>query len=724
MTISNRVIHLAEERALFRFRVTMRSVLRAAGAAAQTRVGTAQSADEEQELRAAHRFILHEGVAFQQQVDAAYRDLLTRALGTMYTDLRVPLDRLSADDLSLVDDDTVNRQIRIDHAVRRLRDADNEQLQRLNLIIGRMHGKNDAKERENPFRPYLMARALHQVLNGMVVDRNVLQRLFDLLSEALAGQLSDFYQSIREVFESNGIHAQLLAEKSPYYGGALPERVALALSSHVIPDLQRALDVADAAATPQGIQGFVNGIFHAEDGPANPLQAGSQALLARLNGFQQQAAHGGLFALNERIGPDEATKLERVAIDVVAVLFDLILADEQIADRFRTQIARLQIPFLKAAMLMPAMLQQAQHPARQLVNRMGSAAVGIDPASAPGAQLEREITRIVTRILAEFSNDLGMFAACLAEFEKFLAQDWYRTDPEAQPSVVALEEAEDEDGERQPVLPAWLDDFSLDPRVLDFIATTWVRVLERERALPPDRTRGSPAGGFHSVLPDLVWSVQGKQNAQERGELVRMLPGLVKRIEAGLALLSLTPDETRRALDQLVAVHTQVLRGAVAPPRHAAAALPELRARFERQKTDDDAAYAEPLESGRLQAALAKRGVSVDLDMARDTASFFDADADADGEAETDWLDRVDVGTCIERWSDDGFKTGWLVWISRRRTLYLVRMKNGGLPVVYSRSSLVKSLREGSLRLTENAPVFERAVQSLLQGLRSAAGRA
>jgi hypothetical protein len=728
MTISERVIHLAKERALFRFRVIAQQALRAAGDGARQRMKDTRSTDEERALTDAYEFILQHGKAFQHNLEAAYRDLLDRAMATMYTDLRMPLDRFSADDLSLIDDDTINRQIRIDHMVQRLRDADDEHLQRVNLILGRMHGKNDAKERENPFRPYLMARALHQTVHEMVVDKAVSLRLFELVSEGLAGQLPDFYRSIREVFESNGIRAHLVAEKSLYGGtgiGGLQEQVALDLGTRVLPGLKRVLDTADAAAQPLEIQRFVDGIFHAPASPATPLQAGSRALMARLDGFQQQAARGEslslalapeqnqLFALNAQIGPEETTRLERVAIDVVAMLFELILADAKIAGRFRMQIGRLQIPFLKAAMLAPDMLQQAAHPARQLVNRMGSAAVGLDPASPSGEKLEREIVRIVDTILADFKDDIGIFALSLDGFERFLAQQFYRSDADAELGVAALEAVED--GDRQPAMPAWLDDFSIDPRVVDFIATTWVRVLERERALEPAPAGTGPAGGFHGVLPDLVWSVQPKQNAQERTELVRMLPGLVKRLEAGLALLELNQDEMRRELDQLVAVHTQVLRGALAATSRQSAALPELRERFERQKAADEGAADAPIETGRYQRELAKRGVAIDLDLERGSSPSFDSDAD--------WLDSITLGTSVERWSDDGFSMGRLAWISKRRTLYLVKLQDQSIPVVYSKTSLVKSLREGSLRLIEHAPVFERAVESLLLGVRSADGR-
>ena len=730
MKISEHVIHLAKERALFGFRVMARDLTQGAAVEALRRAREAESADEAQQLRQAQQYLQDHAKPLQTRMESHYRDLLDRAMQTMYADLRAPLGRISADSLTLIDDDTMDRQIRIDHMVKRLRDADDEHLQRVNLIIGRMHGSHEAKERENPFRPYLMARALHQAVHDVVADRHVAARVFELLSDALAAQLSHFYRAIRDVFESNGIQAQLVARKSLYGGSVLSEQVARDLNNRVIPGLKRAIDTLNTGAPgqPQEVRRFVDGIFDAQPEPggtpgagsaASPLRAGSRQLVERLDGFQRQAARGEASAPGLQMAPDEATTLERVAIDVVAALFELILADEQIPDRVRTQIGRLQIPFLKAAMLAPEILRQASHPARQLVNRMGSAAVGLDAGSPVGEKVEREVARIVSKVLVEFHDDVGMFAVCLAEFEQFLAEHLHRTDPVAEKSALALDDVEN--GARQGggapnvirtlAILAWLRDVNVDQAVVDFIAQTWMRVIERERELAPDAA-ANPEGSFYDVLPDLVWSAQPKPDAQERAALVRMLPGLVKRLQAGLSLLGLSAEETRRELDRLVAVHTQVLRAGAAAPDAQSPPLAALRERFAAQKASVENAAPAPLEAARFETELAKRGVAVDLDIEREPAPSFASDGE--------WLDTVKVGTCLERWSDDGFQKGCLVWISKRKTLYLLKLKDQGMPVVYSKSSLTRALREGSLRPIEGAPAFDRAVQMLLSTIRSA----
>lgn len=161
---------------------------------------------------------------------------------TMYTDLRIDLENLSAGNLSLIDDETVSRQIEVDRLVQRLRDDEN--LKRLNLIIAQLHGDQQVRERENPFRPYLMARSMHQLLKEMVTDEGAGKMLFGLFSTALANNLPAYYADIREVFESSGFRAQLLARPSRLvrhqrYVGA--SATSGEYNPNVLPGLQRVL---------------------------------------------------------------------------------------------------------------------------------------------------------------------------------------------------------------------------------------------------------------------------------------------------------------------------------------------------------------------------------------------------------------------------------------------------------------------------------------------------
>ena len=76
-------------------------------------------------------------------------------------------------------------------------------------------------------------------------------------------------------------------------------------------------------------------------------------------------------------------------------MFQSILAEDRIPSAVRVWFARLQVPVLRVALAEPEFFSNLTHPARQLIDRMGSCALGFDAASISGSALEAEVKRIV-----------------------------------------------------------------------------------------------------------------------------------------------------------------------------------------------------------------------------------------------------------------------------------------------------------------------------------------
>ena len=190
-----------------------------------------------------------------------------------------------------------------------------------------------------------------------------------------------------------------------------------------------------------------------------------------------------------------------------------------------------------------------------------------------------------------------------------------------------------------------------------------------------------------------------------------MLPRLVRSLKSGMGLLQLPEQEARQALDQLVPVHTQLLRPNAAIGKHDQFSLAEMRKHFSLLTIGVETKPPRTADTEKFEAELAKHHIEVELDLEREETPSFDSDAD--------WLTHMKIGTCVERWSDNGYQLARLTWISKRKTLYMFMLEEKTLPVVYSAVSLIKALREGSICLLESTPIFERAVETLLSGARS-----
>ncbi|MDB5841192.1 MAG: hypothetical protein JWQ23_3144, partial [Herminiimonas sp.] len=138
MQTTSPIIELAKERALLRFAQLAEQMVQE-GADGIRRAIREDVSSDRKNLLGAQAFLMQDGAAFRNELEVRFRGYLDRAMQTMYTDMREGLQGLSADTLSLIDDETVERQIEVDRVVQRLRAADQESLGRLSVMISQLH---------------------------------------------------------------------------------------------------------------------------------------------------------------------------------------------------------------------------------------------------------------------------------------------------------------------------------------------------------------------------------------------------------------------------------------------------------------------------------------------------------------------------------------------------------------------------------------------------------
>ncbi|HEY0846968.1 MAG TPA: DUF1631 family protein [Noviherbaspirillum sp.] len=772
-----RLIQAAKDKAQFGFLAVVQRAMQEADKDIVEALAKAKSGADQTALSSVRHFLRQEGNVFLRRIDELYRANLERAMQTMYVDLRPGMRKVSLDELSLIDDEVVVHQIEVGRLTERMREANEESIGRLNVMIAQLHGQREAKERENPFRPYLLARALYEAIRTTADDESKSRLLFAHLSNAMAQHLPGFYAAIREVFEASGVHGRFQAQPSRaahhqrYFGAPNdPQVMPTHLSSRVMPGLQRVLEtlqgfsgasggvVAPAPINgadgqqPASVQDFIRTMFSpprsfalggvgdagkgqgaAGAGTAGPSSA--NPLVAQLDRFQKMAVKGEsvdgagpadklrLSTLREKMSLDDASMMERMTIDVVALLFEFILEDEHIPADLREHIGRLQIPMLKAAVLDPSLMSDERHPARQLLNRLSTAALAADPSTTAGKQLTDEIRSAVDRVLADYREDSGVFAEVLTAFEGFLAEHLQQDDSHTTRGIEAIELAERFSMLLTNATSALCDvlmPLNVDKRVSDFIILIWPHVLvhaawqDRERNVPSDAAH-SLYRQFHAVLPELLWSIQEK-DAQERPALMRLLPDLVGRMRKALELIQLPEEETKPLLDLMMELHTQVLRAPAKGSSTARHTLDTLRQEFSRLVVHWDRAswgLSEPPQPREavIEKVLMKLEVSAELNLGVNTVGS--SPADREFLAQTYLL-----GTRVAFRSADGSNVaGQLVWISTHRSLYLFKQDRNGALVLYTPAALLEALRDETIMPVEYAPVFERAVESLLFGV-------
>lgn len=725
-------------------------------------LGRARSGPDQAALNSVRFFLRQEGNVFLRRIDTLYRGYLERAYQTMYVDLRRDMRKLSIDELSLIDDEVVNHQIEVGRLTERMRDANEESIGRLNVIVARLHGDTDARERENPFRPYLLARALYEAIRETAGDEAKTRVLFQHLANALIQHLPGYYAAIREVFESSGVRGDFLAQRSraahnQRYFGAPPDTRSSGSANadaKVLPALERMLAAmtgqpvkeTESAVPEKGVSTpELHEMIRKMLAPSKPFGAAAPAeltkntaaryaaslnpLVVALARLQKEEAEKGVapadsapdaISLREQLNLQNASVAERMTVDVVSMLFEFILDDEQIPADLRRQLARMQIPLVKAAVLQPDMLQDDRHPARRLLNRMSTAGAGVDMDTPAGKALLGAVEHVIQKVLLEFDTDATVFSAALDQFESFLANHLRQDDKDTRRGIDAVEAAERfsvllsnaTDALCEAIMP-----LNVDKRVSDCVIQVWPHVLVH--AALRDADKGLHHGHadslyqrYHAVLPELVWSVQEKTDPQQRAALIRMLPTLVKRLRTALQMIQLPEEESKRIMDQMVEMHTAVLRSNGASGTGALPGLDDLAQQFSRVAIRwDKASWAldEPPQPrvSLIEELFAFRQIPADLNLGIQAVGA--------SAAEREFLaQNYLLGTRVAFRSTSGDAVeGTLVWTSTHRSLYLFKRDDGRL-ALYTYASLLEALRGESVVPVEYAPVFERAVESLL----------
>ena len=232
-----------------------------------------------------------------------------------------------------------------------------------------------------------------------------------------------------------------------------------------------------------------------------------------------------------------STADERATIEVVALLFQSILTEDRIPAAVRVWFARLQMPVLRVAVGEPDFFATSAHPARRLIDCMGACVMGFDANNTQlaGGAVEKEIKRVVQVVEAYPDTGSRVFQTVLTEFERFL-EHYFKNENEASRKGVSLAE-QVEQRETLAIqftieLRKMLNEVPVQDGVREFLFHVWADVLAMTAV----------KSGLHSedikvmkrTAAELIWSASAKVSQEERADVIRRLPPLLKVLREGM----------------------------------------------------------------------------------------------------------------------------------------------------------------------------------------------
>jgi hypothetical protein len=228
---------------------------------------------------------------------------------------------------------------------------------------------------------------------------------------------------------------------------------------------------------------------------------------------------------------------ERATIEVVALLFQSILTEERIPASVRVWFARLQMPVLRVAVGEPDFFATTDHPARRLIDRMGACVMGFDAHSTrvSGGAVEKEIKRVVQVVEAYPDTGRRVFQTVLTEFERFL-EHYFKNENEASRKGVSLaqqvEQRETLAIQYTIELRKMLNEVPVPEGVREFLFHVWADVLAMTAV--KSGLGSEEIKEMKRAAADLIWSASAKVSRDERADVIRRLPPLLKILRDGM----------------------------------------------------------------------------------------------------------------------------------------------------------------------------------------------
>jgi hypothetical protein len=520
-------------------------------------------------------------LAFQQTVGEYFDEMASSSRRSGFD----VADGLTASRISLVGESDLELEIRLGDFSARLMETTGGDLWRTYLRFVTLLQRPDLNAAENPVGPKGIAIGLIDFCAQLGEDHEKKLARIDLLEDYFSKHLTVLYNTLNDFLAER--HVEMAQASIITAPDSAPAATAAIFNPAAA--LQKKLLGSTGEATPHG-------------GPAASLlsQAMLANLLSRLDeleksgklaritapSFSNTASQPsletlipGLFSTTDEVEPEAPIHAlnsgelgvpsgapEAATIDTLALIFETIFASTALSEAIKSSLASLQIPLLKAAMLDSSFFASPHHPARQVLDKIALAGLGLPPEVSASHPVCARIQAIASKIRAEFTNDVTVFEQQVKELNILIAErdSNVARSAEAYLPLVHQIERQNQAGRRcRQVIEQHLA-HGAPAAIAAFLRGYWWQLL---RAIWLESGEQSTAWQEHDTLiKDLLWSIQPKTDMEERKHLAKMLQPMLLRLNAGMARVKVPEAEQAAFLDTCFALQTAAMRGATGSP--------------------------------------------------------------------------------------------------------------------------------------------------------------
>jgi len=605
-------------------------------------------------------------------------------------------------ELSLMDDTDYEATLAVNKSSSRLRFNCAEELVGLDARMGILLGRPQLAADENPLGPKLICEALLEGMGKLKIEQKVQLVLLNQFDLVLYPELPIIYQEINRFLLGKGILPDFKAgiRSRPDQAGRVKSRQ---------PEQTELLGLFEKMVSAQGAGGSgVPGVSASGQAAGAGAALLGISMLEALNRLQVGALNlpGGVTIdlrssltgsggipnvvreLQQSPAMLSASQIETVMIDAVAMLFDYLFEDQAIPEHLKQLIAKLQVPVLKIAILDRGFFTQRDHPARRVLDMIASLAVQPEGKEGKVDPLQAEVEAVIEKIINEFDQDASVFEQACGALAELQTKRERELEAGMADSVAEIQRAERSEMAETVVrdhIRRALAEQPAPETIAIFLRDHWAPLLIREFI---DEGETSPHLSAHiETMRELLWSVQNKPDMDSRLMMVRILPGLLKRLREGVDKVSMPAEAVEKFFAGLVTLHANAVR-----PSSLTVPLPDAEALLDDLPSEDadaetaglnDPRYAEPLPEIEDEFSLCAQSLQ--------------------------------KGDRLQFHHDDG-SSNWVhvVWVSGLKGNYLFADMNGHNMFSISPQRLADKMRSGRAVLMGRESVTESAFGKLI----------
>jgi hypothetical protein len=628
---------------------------------------------------------------------------------------------VSFDKLALVHNDDLERTVAVDAMVTKVMNRDGVPLSQLTTRLNELIPQPLTDE-SNPLGPTLLCDFFLQAGRSLGVEIKVKLIILKLFEKYALSNADQLYEEANQLLISAGVLPELKV---------LPSRRSTDRStiSAATSEAQRADSAALVQAT-ESLDKSVQEVFSAlqellvhvrgnlsprPDSAVEARPISSQDLLRLLSHLQQYVPKAEtpddfdlrtqldqlISRVSARSGKYRVVgTMDEDVINLVSMLFEFILDDRNLPGSLRALIGRLQIPMLKVAVIDKSFFSRGSHPARRLLNEIASAALGWGGRDdSQRDSLYTRIDQIVQRLLHDFVDDPAIFTELLVDFLAFTSDERRRSELLEQRTRDAEEGRALAELARQRVQQALNDRLlgkTLPEVVVRLLQEAWSKVL-----LLTCLKHGEESSEWKlglQAMDDLIWSVESHDEPDARQRLLELVPGLLKSLRDGLSSAAFDPFATSEFFSQLEALHVQAFNNVPHAPGN------------------DAEVMSGEFFTGPTMMAVVEEIVLVAPGEQVMSEPLLHLPADDEGLLQ---VEKLRLGSWVEIQEDEDHKLRCKLAAIVEPSGRFVFVNRTGMKVLEkTRMGLAVEFRRGTIRVLDDALLFDRALESVLGNLR------